>query len=393
MDGFHEGLNRLDTGAGWQRMAALMTTPRNPYFRLLQRAADEISSLRSVKTPPPWSAMVTRVEEIRELARIDKEKAKGGSLTARLKEKEEQIRAEVYHGHKEGAREQEEKLLQAKAWNEYMDSLEKINVGVSSRKECYDMFSGSFSYMEQNPAAEQSPFSVAYSSYMKLRGIFGKENQFTSMWDLICGPLDFVMIYALEETACFLQGQWEEQVLGVLQSTDPDKAARILFNKSDGTIWKFLESTAKPFIGRNESGYYARRDFRRNTIPFKSEFLQFLNRGSEGTINMEPSYTVTMETVPLDVNDEATVEPFACLLEVNCADGNHGPRELQLPEQRHVHMGAGEMWRCQPHLPAAPDDPSKNLQGQDGVPAVSEESSRTAAASSPPRISRIKRMG
>ncbi|PKN30396.1 MAG: hypothetical protein CVU64_03585 [Deltaproteobacteria bacterium HGW-Deltaproteobacteria-21] len=331
MERFHEGLNRLDTVAGWQRMAALMTTPRNPYLRLLQRAADEFSSLGPVKDPPPWSAMVTRIEEVRELAKAERDKGKGSSLSATLKEKEAKLKVEVLHGRKEGAREHEEKLLQAKAWNEYVDTLEKINVGVSSRKECYDMFSGSFSFMEQNPAADQSPFSVAYSSYSKLRGLLGGDKEFPAIWDIILGPLDFVMVYASDETACFLQTQWEEQVLGVLQSADPDKAARILFNKTDGAVWKFLESTAKPFIGRNESGYYMRRDFRKNAIPFKPEFIRFLNQGSEGLINFEPSYTVSLETMPLDVNDDAEVEPFACLLEVNCADGNTALENYNFP--------------------------------------------------------------
>jgi len=275
--------------------------------------------------------MVTRIEEIRELAIAEKEKAKGSSLTANLKEKQEKLKVEVLHGRKDGAREHEEKLVQAKAWNEYLDMLEKINVGVSSRKECYDMYSGSFSFMEQNPSADQSPFSVAYSSYYKLRGLLGGEKEFPAIWEIVFGPLDFVMVYASDETACFLQTQWEEQVLGVLQSTDPDKAARVLFNKTDGTVWKFLESTAKPFIGRNESGYYMRRDFRRNTIPFKQDFLQFLNQGSEGLINFEPSYKVSLETLPLDVNDDAEVEPFGCLLEVNCADGNTTLENFNFP--------------------------------------------------------------
>lgn len=335
MEGFHDGLNRLDTGSGWQRMAVLMTTPNNPYFRLLQKAADEISALNTAKAAPPWSAFVTRVEEIRELAKAEKEKSKGSSFTATLKEKEEKIKAGVHLGPKDAVREQDEKLLQAKAWNEYMDTMEKINVGVSSRKECYDMFSGSFSFMDANPETDQGPFSVAFSSYTKLKDVLAGK-QFPEVWDLLLGPLDFVMVYALEETACFLQSQWEEQVLGVLQSTDSEKASRVLFNKTDGAVWKFLDSTAKPFVGRNESGYYARQDFRKNTIPFKPEFFNFLNRGSEGSINSEPSYTIAIETVPLDVNDEAKVDPFACLLEVNCADASVTLENLNFPNSTTV---------------------------------------------------------
>jgi type VI secretion system protein ImpL len=327
MEGFHQGLNHLDTVAGWQRMASLMTTPKNPYFKLLDKAADEINLLRAGKGEvPPWAEMVTRIKQIQEVARTEKEKEKGGSLTARLKEKEEQLKGAALEKvdrekEQERARDLDEKLQQAKAWNEYMETLAKINVGVSSRKECYDMYSGSFSYMEHLPASEQSPFAIAYSSYYKLRGLLNGRRDFPEIWDLLFGPLDFVMAYASDETACFLQAQWEEQVLGVLQGADPGKVSRALFSKTDGAVWKFLGDTARPFIGRNESGYYSRRDFRRHSIPFKPEFIQFLNQGSEGVINYESSYTVSMETLPLDVNDEAKEEPYACVLVVNCADG------------------------------------------------------------------------
>jgi len=332
MEGFHEGLNRLDTLAGWQRMASLMTTRKNPYYNLLDRVAKEITSLPPGSETPPWAEMVTRIREVRELSRMEQEKEKGSSITAKLKAKEEELKEKVVQKmEKERAEDMDLKMLQAKAWNEYMDTMAKINVGISSRKECYDMYSGSFFFMTQNPETDQGPFSKAYSSYYKLKGLLNGKRDFPAIWDLIFGPLDFIMAYASDETSCFLQTQWDEQVRGVLQGADPDKVSRVLFNKTDGAVWKFLESTAKPFIGRNESGYYARQDFRKHTIPFKPEFFQFLDRGAEGVINYEPSYSVSLETLPLDVNDDAKVEPFSCVLEVNCSDGKRTLENYNFP--------------------------------------------------------------
>ena len=45
-----------------------------------------------------------------------------------------------------------------------------------------------------------------------------------------------------------------------------------------------------------------------------------LPAGTKGVINYQPEYTVTFETLPLDVNDDAKVEPHAGNLQVNCAD-------------------------------------------------------------------------
>ncbi|MBN1104078.1 MAG: hypothetical protein JXL84_11745, partial [Deltaproteobacteria bacterium] len=336
IESYHEGLNRLDTIAGWQRMASLMTTERNPYFILLDKVADEIDLLKPETEVPSWAGMVTRLKKVRQLARAEKEKEKGGSITGKLRAKEAELKEKVFEKtDEEKAKDLDDMMLQGKAWNEYLDTLAKINVGVSSRKECYDMYSGSFPYMEA-PNTELSPFAVAYSSYYKLKGLLDGKMDLPEIWDLIFGPLDFVMAYASDETSCFLQGQWEEQVLGVLQDADPDRAARVLFNKTEGVVWKYIENTAKPFLARSEAGYYARQDFRKHTIPFKPEFIQFLNQGSEGVINFEPSYTVSLETLPLDVNDDAKAEPFSCVLVVNCSDGKKSLENYNFPNSASI---------------------------------------------------------
>jgi len=48
--------------------------------------------------------------------------------------------------------------------------------------------------------------------------------------------------------------------------------------------------------------------------------MHFLNQGSKGVIEHQPNYTVTFDTLPVTVNEGAKVEPYAAILQVNCAD-------------------------------------------------------------------------
>ena len=318
---FHrEGVVRINSVAGRQRMASLMTTRQNPYSLLLVRAADEIALLHPGKETPSWANMIIKLRDVSKLAEAEEAKKKGKFWTGKLALEKEELKEKTFKViHPEKTKELEEELRQAKAMTAYNEALGNLDSAVSSRKQCFESYSGCFTYLG-GPSKEQSPFTSAYQSYYKIKNSFSPKKSFPFIWDLIFGPLDFIMAYAKHETSCFLQEQWEEQVLSVLQGADTDKIAQILFDKSQGVVWKFLESTSKPFIGRNESGYFARRAFRKSKIAFKGEFIHFLNHGSEGVINYQPSYRVTMETLPLEVNDDAKVEPFSNILHVNCSD-------------------------------------------------------------------------
>jgi len=315
---FREAEKRIETAAGRYRMATLMTTDENPYFQLLQRAADEITSLKTGEQAPKFSTMILRLAEIRELAKTEREKEQ--SLKARVAAKVEDLEKTLEQKvDRASAREYSEKLKQAGSWNDYLQSLEKIQFSVSSRKQSYEVYAGAFSFSGQQPGG-QSLLAAAYSNYYKLKTMMTVRKNFPVIWNLVFGPQNFLMTFASEQTACYLQEQWQEQVLSYLQGIDPDKISHLLFDKTEGVVWKFLDNTAKPFIGRNESGFYPRRDFRNNALPFSGELMHFLNQGTKGVIEFQPDYTVTFETLPLDVNDDAKLEPHTGTLQVNCAD-------------------------------------------------------------------------
>jgi len=332
---FREAEKRITTVTVWQRLATVMTTDENPYFQLLQKAADEIEALHDGGQTPKWTDMLIRLNEVRALAKTQQEKKQ--SFTAKIVDKTENLKKDVAQKvDKKEARQLENKIKQAGAWKDYVTSLEKIQLGVSSRKQCFDIYSATFSYSsgsgKQSGEQSQSPLTEAYTNYYKLKTMMTARSNFPVIWDLVFGPEDFLMTYAAEQAACFLQEQWQEQVLSYLQGIDPEKVPHLLFGKTEGVVWKFLDSMAKPFIGRNQTGYFARRDFRKNALPLSGELIHFLNGGTTGVIEHQPDYTVSFETLPLDVNDDAKVEPYGSNLQISCADKKFALENYNYPK-------------------------------------------------------------
>lgn len=330
---FHDGLGRLETAAGWKRMAALMTTDQNPYLNLLQRMAREVTALGLQPADPPWAASVVHFDQIRELA-LKNKAARQGSLAGKLAQKKEEVAAKAFETiDARKAQEIQMRESQADAWQQYLDSLGKIDISVASRKQATDMYAACFDGAATAPGAGPSPLVAAFGDYHQLRGLTGQAKDQAVVWDLIFGPLDYLMVYAANETACFLQDQWQETVIGPISGADPEKISRMLFDKTEGLIWKYLNGPAKAFVGRGETGYFARRDLRNQALPLRGDFIHFLNSGSLGYVNVEPRYTLVLETLPMDVNDGAQVEPYACILTIACADGARVLKNFNYPSQ------------------------------------------------------------
>ncbi|MFH1984863.1 MAG: type VI secretion protein IcmF/TssM N-terminal domain-containing protein [Pseudomonadota bacterium] len=320
---FHQASVRIDSIAGWQRLVGLMSTRQNPYFLLLNRAADEIAAMKPDKDAPQWARLIVALKSIRDLAEAQRAKQQqGGSLAGSLKVKTEELKGQALATIDPAeAREQENRLAQAGAMEAFLEAMGKLEGTVASQKQAFDSYAACFSYLDaKGGAGAPSAFTTAYDSYYKLKNTLFTLKDVPVVWDLIFGPLDFIMAYAADESACFLQDQWEEQVLGAIEGADPAKVSKLLFDKTSGVVWAFANGTAKPFLGRNKNGYFARSDFRKNQLPLSGAFIHFLNAGADAAIDAQPSYSVTLATVPISVNAGAGIKPYGNLLAVDCSE-------------------------------------------------------------------------
>jgi len=159
----------------------------------------------------------------------------------------------------------------------------------------------------------------------------------TDAWDILLGPVDYLINYCIRQTACYLKQQWEGQVVGGIQGAVSDKVPALLFDKTSGLIWKYLEGPANSFVTKSRVGYVPRKAAIRTGhdlfVPFNREFFEFLNKGAEGILVAQPDYPVTMETLPIEVNDDAVVDPYANILTVKCTDAQVTLKNFNYPQK------------------------------------------------------------
>jgi type VI secretion system protein ImpL len=151
---------------------------------------------------------------------------------------------------------------------------------------------------------------------------------------LLWGPVASLWTYARNETACYLQGQWEEKVLAESQGARGQQAMQLLLGP-DGLASKFLRGPAAPFVGRGLRGHYA-REVLGGTIPFDPVFFTYLTRGAQAATAAaaKQSYAVTIQGLPTDANPEAQTRPHSARLELSCQAGPQTLVNLNYPVRK-----------------------------------------------------------
>ena len=325
LSNFPHELDAIKDETSRQRLALLMTTDQNPYFDLIDKAVEEITALDGEGDRPAFAGLLMRIGDIRHTARVEKQKqtslaAKVSFETTKLKETMDR------RTDPRDAKKLEENLELAHAWSDYLQALGKITVGLTSSEQGYNAYRDMFASGRKAAgpgsagAGADAPLIGADYAFRKFRTMMTGRTESAPVWDLVSGPRDFLASFAAQQASCYLQDQWRQQVLSYLEGVDPDTMAKVLFDKKEGLVWKFLETYGQPFITRNQGGYAPRKDLRGNALPFRTDFIHFLNQGDASVLAYQPSYTVHFETLPIDVNKGAAVEPFAVTVRVNCAD-------------------------------------------------------------------------
>jgi type VI secretion system protein ImpL len=309
---FGDGDQGMTSASARQRMATLMATPQNPYFKLLSRMAQEEGGLQD-PAPATWAVLLGRLSRVRELAAQQLlEKSNASTLDKLDLERQKQL--QTWEGKLDPKKAQDFDLCMAasKSWLDYLAALQDVTPTLLSkataRRQMLQCFGGGDA-QEGDQGTGASPFLKAHGSVLAMEILLRSDSACKLVWDLVRGPLNHTMAFSLDETATLLQEQWEQTVLSSLREKDPGQLHKVLFNPADGKVWAFLKGPAKPFVMKTDSGYIPRRAFSNQTLPFMPDFFNFLKSAEDGELVYQTSFTVTLETLPLEVNPGAMVTP------------------------------------------------------------------------------------
>lgn len=339
---FGKGATGLKDFSAMQHAASLMSTGRNPYFMLMESASTEISDFGQVDKAPAWAALLVNLSDIRKASQSSESEKKQEvkTVTYKIKEYTNRLAEQVKSGvSKDEAGKLEQKIAVAKIWTDYEKSLETLSPVATSREMCFRTASDYFA-IQGSDSEVKSTLHAVYTNYLRLKSVMAGKDDSEAVWNLVIGPMDYLLYYTIEETASFLQDQWTEQVLARIEGVSREKVPQILFDKDKGVVWKFVSGTARPFLGRTTTGYFSRAAFERSeyekSVPFSEYFLEFLDAGTEGILYEQAEYRVNLETLPISVNRDAKVEPYANIVALQCADGMVQLKNLNYPQRKSI---------------------------------------------------------
>ncbi|MEY4505345.1 MAG: type secretion system protein ImpL, partial [Pseudomonadota bacterium] len=212
---------------------------------------------------------------------------------------------------------QDNTALSKQAFDKYFTSLKALSqVGVSPSAS-FSMAANFFKDRAEFQASK-AEFYIAYSDYLafiKTLEAFRKPSQFIK--DYILESFRFYVYYSVNESSCFLNKKWEEDVVGGARGLSQSETPNVLFNKENGLVWNFVKNYADPFLIKGANGYKP-KDALSQSIEFDNAFLEFLNKGALGSLTYQDAYAVKIKAMPISSNTNSKVKPYGSVLELTC---------------------------------------------------------------------------
>ncbi len=101
-----------------------------------------------------------------------------------------------------------------------------------------------------------------------------------------------------------------EQVVAPSEAVlNEHKRVGFLFEKENGAVWKFVKGSGGPFLQNTVHGYQSRDAFGRSLM-LEPALYAFLDQGASVVINRQADYRVEITNRPMEVNRDATEEPY-----------------------------------------------------------------------------------
>ncbi len=331
---FPQGVGLLADREEWRQAARRMGTADGPYFAVLDMLALELEPVAGLQENPVWVNQVLRYQLLKARASGAAVPEASGVLS-RAAEKGKQILSGLESRvSKVGAGLPDFDDASVAAFADYRKALGQLAPAADSRKAAFEFTAQAFG---EDTATHETPFRAAHKALMAWKGAAGlSDGGDAAVWHLARGPWDFLWRYCLEEAACAVQRDWDENVLAEIQGLPNSRAVEKLLAEEEGLAWAFVKGPVAPFIDfKLKRSYYA-KEVLGAELPFEAGFFAFINQGTVAKNVMSEAksqYTVTVKALPTDCNRDARLKPHATRLIVQCDDGPQQMLNLNYPVQ------------------------------------------------------------
>lgn len=350
---FDRGTEMLSGRDEWMRAVNSMATPRNPHFHLLEVMFEHFEYF-DIDDMPDWARMVRFHDEMRSFAPdadevdhtarnrvftkiglsilkktgpVGKSLAKTGKRGTKTKRKLDQADA------RSGATPDERALMLEEAGEilgEYRGYLDDIAFNSDIRSVSHEAMEALFRDPD-NPGKGEGPKAQAHQKMRELQRIAGTPTEYNeAFWQVFSGPLDVVGHYYLNESACYVQDQWEHEFLVELDGVPQSRRGEFMFGES-GELWRFVDEQVDPFLGRRAGTGYVSARANGYRMPMEEDFLEFATLGREGMRSREDRYRVRIEALPTSANEGSVHRPSRTQVQLRCDGGDQDVVNFNFP--------------------------------------------------------------
>lgn len=261
----------------WRSAMGLITSARSPYFRVMDRLNEEFADQPTAQLPS-W------LQLSRELAELRKQAARSGTagdalnVVGAINNVGGKAMKEVLSGSAgQGQTTIKNNLGAAATLQKFFKDLNAVATDVVVGPGKAYQAAVDFHSFSTDPAVKASALQSTADSLVQLRrqvGYNSPNDEF--VWQLMGGPLRFVLAYTEEQASCSLQSEWASKVDWPLQTAPNMTAMLDQLYGAKGTVWAFADGPAKPFLQR-DANRFAIVQTLGYSVPFTRQFLPMLN--------------------------------------------------------------------------------------------------------------------
>jgi type VI secretion system protein ImpL len=289
---FDQGKLSLATEAEWKSLLPQIATEKGPYRQLFARLVGELKDYAD--DAPEWLKLARRVQIIEGLGPRDSLLGEANRVKGVIRATGPQLlRDAVSEGILQAKDQVDAQLAAGKTFAAYIQDVRKAADEAQTGGGRATQVAAKFYQVGRDPQVKDSALMSAHTSLNNLKQLLGDDRPDNRpVWDLLGGPLTFTIQYAGLQAACNLQDEWKKSVVAPVQAAaTPAEANEMLFG-GKGTVWNFLDNTAKPFLAKGV-GAYSAVDTLGFKLPFTQELLPFagsaIERQQEISLNQKRS--------------------------------------------------------------------------------------------------------
>ncbi len=275
--GFPGSERTLSGEVEWRAALGLIASAQSPYYRVMDRLNEEFAA-EAADQLPGWLQLSRQLGQLRTQAVKLDAAGEAGKVVGAINTVGSKAMKELLSGAPaQGESTIKNNLGAVAALQQFLKGINAVAADVATGPGKAYQLAADFHAFANDPAVKSSALQSVADNMISLRKLVGfADANEEAVWQLLGGPLRFVLTYTEEQASCSLQKDWESKVDWPLQ-TAPNMASMVdLLYGAKGSVWAFADGPAKPFLTRdaNRFGIVQTLGY---SLPFTRQFLPMLN--------------------------------------------------------------------------------------------------------------------